>query len=452
LKTSPLARKRDKAEEILKQLLKSKTGGFEVRMYALLNLIECLLIKLENTGNLEIYDEIQIYISALLDLAEQMNSNSLLAETLLLRGKLALLVLDTSGARQYLTKSQEIAEKYGFERLAVYTSAEHDDLLKSMNKWEELKESKAPIAKRLKLSGFNDELGRMIRKQAIIPKKPQAEMPVLLNIMTQEGDILLSSPFTADLTIDNARFGEFLASCNTYCDQIFSEAFDRVKFGQYTVLIKAVDDYSICYMFQGQTYSAKQKLTHFSEVVVKDSNIMEILKTADKKGNLIKVNEKPDLEHLITEAFLSDPKAFKLPFKAYIGDEPFIFASYSHSDKLQVYPIIDYLDKNGIKIWYDEGIPASENWKKSIVENIERCAAFLVFITSHLIDSEYVRKEISFALRKKKPFFSVYLKETELPSELEFEIADIQSIMKYLMPEPEFYNKLKETLHPVLGK
>ena len=450
MKRSPLVRKRNKAEEILKQVLEEQEH-FAIRMYALLNLIDCLLIKLENTGDLKIYDEIQTYISALLDLSEKMNSYSLLAETLLLQGKLALLVLDTTGARQYLTKAQEIAEKYGFKRLAMHTSNEHDILLKTMNMWEELKKSKAPLSESMKLSRFNDELTRMLRKQAVKPMKMQAEMPVLLTIMTKEGDILLSSPFTADMTINNARFGEFLATCNTYCDQIFSEAFDRVKFGQYTVLIKAVDEFSICYMFQGQTYSAKQKLTHFSEVVNKDSKIMEILEIADKKSGLIKVNENPDLEQLITEAFLSDPKVFQLPFKAYTVDESFVFASYAHTDKLQVYPIIDYLDKIGVKIWYDEGIPASENWKKSIVENIERCTAFLVFITSHVIDSEYVRKEISFALRKKKPFFSVYLKETELPSELEFEIADIQSIMKYIMPETEFYNKLKETLYPVLG-
>ncbi|MFX0145675.1 MAG: hypothetical protein ACFE9C_16540, partial [Candidatus Hodarchaeota archaeon] len=65
---------------------------------------------------------------------------------------------------------------------------------------------------------------------------------------------------------------------------------------------------------------------------------------------------------------------------------------------------------------------------------------------------EYVRKEISFALKKQKPFFSVYLKETELPSKLEFEIGDIQFMKKYLIPETEFYNKLNKMLDPVLNK
>ncbi|MFX0040203.1 MAG: toll/interleukin-1 receptor domain-containing protein, partial [Candidatus Heimdallarchaeota archaeon] len=106
--------------------------------------------------------------------------------------------------------------------------------------------------------------------------------------------------------------------------------------------------------------------------------------------------------------------------------------------------------KKGIHIWYDEGIPISENWKKSIVANLERCKAFLLFITPHIVDSDYVRKEISFASKRQKLFFGIYLKETELPSELEFDIADIQSIKKYLMSDSEFYPKIRDVIYPAL--
>ncbi len=177
---------------------------------------------------------------------------------------------------------------------------------------------------------------------------------------------------------------------------------------------------------------------------------METLKNVVNVNEVIEINKHPSLENLIVESFLSDPQKFQMPFKAYEGDEPFIFVSYAHTDKLQVYPIIDYLNKKGTHIWYDEGIPISENWKKSIVENLERCKAFLLFITPHIVDSDYVRKEISFASKKQKQFFGVYLKETELPSELEFDIADIQSMRKYLMSDSVFYPKLIEVISPAL--
>jgi len=397
-----------------------------------------------------VLEEIKPLIARLLDITNKSHSYSILCETYLLQARLSLITLDTKKAQQFLTQAQQIAEKFGLKLLAIKISNEHDELLKQLEIWEKLKESKAPLAERMELSRLNEQMEGMVRKRVGKLPKLEAEQPVLLTVMSKDGKILLSNPFTADLTIDSTYFSEFLSSCTTFCDQILSESFDRVKFGRHTVLITAVDSFSICYMFQGQSYSARQKLMHFSETVKKDPHTMKILQEAGNKNVEIKVSETSSLEEIIYESFLSDPEQFQMPFKAYEGDGPFVFVSYSHIDRLQVYPIIDYLNRTGINIWYDEGIPVSEDWKSSIVDNLERCSSFLVFITPRIIDSEYVRKEISFALKKQKPFFSVYLKETQLPSKLEFEIGDIQFMNKYLMPETEFYNKLKEMLNSIL--
>ena len=452
LKTSPRARNRVKAEELLIQILEEENLSIAFLISALLNICELLLAELQITNDLEILEEINPLITRLLDLSEKSQSFWTLGETYLLQAKLELISLNLEEARRLLSKGQQIAEKYGLNQLAVKISNEHDQMLKQLEIWEKVKESKAPLTERLELSRLNKQMEGMVRRQVGKFPKLEAEQPVLLTIMSKEGNILLSNPFTADVTIDSAYFGEFLSSCTTFCDQILSESFDRVKFGQHTVLITAVDSFSICYMFQGQSYSARQKLIHFSEAVKKEPDIMKLIQEVCNKNLEIKVSETASLEELIYESFLSDPQQFQMPFKAYEGDGSFVFVSYSHTDRLQVYPIIDYLNKTGKNIWYDEGIPISEDWKKSIVENLERCSAFLVFITPHIIDSEYVRKEISFALKKHKPFFSVYLKETELPSELEFEIGNIQFMKKYLIPESEFYNKLNRMLDPVLSK
>ncbi len=450
LKTSPRIIDKGKAQEILKQILEDEDSSYELVINSLLNLCELLLFELNATNEPQILDEFQRYLSQLINIVKKGRSYWLLAETYLLQARVSLLTLNMNKARRLFAKSQGLAEKYGLNLLAMRISNEHDELLKQLDIWEKIKDSKAPLAERLELSRLNEQMKGMTKKQGVKHSKLEAEQPVLLTIMSKEGNTLLSNPFTADVTIDSTYFSEFLTSCNAFCDQILSESFDRVKFGQHTVLITAVNSFSICYMFQGQSYSARQKLIHFSEAVRKEPDIMKLLQEVSNKNAEIKVNEVTSLEELIYESFLSDPQQFQMPFKAYEGDGPFIFVSYSHTDRLQVYPIIDYLNRTGINIWYDEGIPISEDWKKSIVENLERCSAFLVFITPHIIDSEYVRKEISFALKRKKPFFSVYLKETQLPSKLEFEIGDIQFMNKYLIPEAEFYIKLNDMLNSVL--
>ena len=450
LKTSPRALNRGKAEEILKQVIEEENIPYDMLVIALLNLCDLLLFELQATNELEILEELQTYISRVLDIALSSRSYSLLAETYLLQARLALITLDMNKARKLFTKSQNLAEKCGLNRLAMRISSEHDQLLKQLELWEDLRESKAPLEQRMELAHLNDQVVNMLKKRAIEPPKLEGELPVLFAVMTKEGDVVLSSPFTADMTIDDTYFGEFLSSCNTFCDQIFSESFDRVKFGQYTILIAAIDLFCVYYMFQGHSYNAQQKLSYFCEAVKKNITIMNTMKNAIAMNKVIEIHDNPSLEELIVESFLSDPQKFQMPFKAYVGDDPFIFVSYSHTDKLQVYPIIDYLNKKGIHIWYDEGIPISENWKKSIVENLDRCKAFLLFITPHIVDSDYVRKEISFASKRQKQFFGVYLKETELPKELEFDIADIQSMKKYLMPDSEFYPKLREVIYPTL--
>ena len=452
LKESPRISNRGKAEEILKQILEEKDISWELKERALLTLCELLIIEFQMSNEVEVLDELKSLFERLLETAEKSKSYWILCETYLLQAKIALISSDLEEARRLLAKGQKIAEKFGLNRLAISISDEHDKLLNELSLWERLKESNAPMGERIELARLNDQVVKMLRKRVVDRPKTEAEQPILFSIMTREGDMVLSSPFTADMTIDETRFGEFLTSCNTFCDQIFSESFDRVKFGRYTILITAVEPYCVYYMFQGHSYSAQQKLTHFCEAFSKDPTIMKILENVVNENKVIAINELPSLEELIYESFLSDPEQFQMPFKAYEGDGPFVFVSYSHTNRLQVYPIIDYLNRTGINIWYDEGIPVSEDWKSSIVDNLERCNSFLVFITPHIIDSEYVRKEISFALKKQKPFFSVYLKDTELPSELEFEIGNIQFMKKYLIPEPEFYNKLNRMLDPVLNK
>ena len=452
LKISKRVHNRSKAEKILKQLIDEEGIDIEYYYIASINLCDLLLFELGVTNDLEVLDELQSYITRLLDIAEKTGSYSILCETYLLQAKLSLLTFDIKKAQRFLTQAQQIAERFGLKLLAIKISNEHDELLKQLNMWENLKESTSSLKERMEFARLNDQIVHMVRKRAVGHPKLEAEQPVLFAIMTKEGDMVLSSPFTADMTIDETQFGEFLTSCNTFCDQIFSESFDRVKFGRYTILITAIDPFCVYYMFQGHSYSAQQKLTHFCEAFNKDPTIMKILKHLVNENKVIAINEHPSLEKLIVESFLSDPQKFKMPFKAYEGDESFVFVSYSHTDKLQVYPIIDYLNKKGINIWYDEGIPISENWKRSIVENLDKCNAFLVFITPHILDSDYVRKEISFASKRNKTFFGVYLKETELPRELEFDIADIQSMKKYLLPEAEFYTKLREMLVSVIQK
>ena len=95
-------------------------------------------------------------------------------------------------------------------------SEEHDKFLDELSVWEGLKESNASMGERIELSHLNEQMGGMVKKRVGKLPKLEAEQPVLLTVMSKDGNTILSNPFTEDLTIDSAFFSEFMSSCNTF--------------------------------------------------------------------------------------------------------------------------------------------------------------------------------------------------------------------------------------------
>jgi tetratricopeptide (TPR) repeat protein len=448
LKEGGRLKDRVEAERLFKRIIESKATIINLKIISLINLGDLLFTELKLTGNEEVLDEISPVIDELKSFAEKQKSFSTLAETYLLQAKISLVRLNMGDARKYITEAQQIAEKYGLNLLARKISSEHDAILEGLNVWEDFKKNKTPVSDRLKLVDFDGSVNRIQGKKPLDVPELSTEQPVCIAVFSKTGYPVFSHKLSEDMEFDDRKIGSIISLSG----EMYSHSLDRLKLGDFTVILHEIDSFSLCYVFKGQSYSAGQKLNNFTEAVKENKSIIELLNTAIRTGQQVKLSDNPDLEELITNSFMADPSKFQLPFKAYKGDDPFLFVSYSHSDKLQVYPIMDYLNKSGFNVWYDEGISVSEDWKKSIVDNIDKCSAFLVFITPHIIDSKYVRREISYALDKDKKFFSVYLKDTQLPNEIQFEISGIQSMKKYTMDDSEFYSKIKDVLSPILAK
>ncbi len=55
----------------------------------------------------------------------------------------------------------------------------------------------------------------------------------------------------------------------------------------------------------------------------------------------------------------------------YEGNESYIFVSYCHKDRDFVFPIIEELQKNGCRIWFDRGINPGNDWPDVIAEHLK---------------------------------------------------------------------------------
>ncbi|MCM1189245.1 MAG: TIR domain-containing protein [bacterium] len=127
----------------------------------------------------------------------------------------------------------------------------------------------------------------------------------------------------------------------------------------------------------------------------------------------------------------------------YEGKEKYIFISYAHKDNDRVYPIVERLAEMGYRIWYDEGIDPGSEWPETIAEHLNNCEVCIAFLSENYLNSHNCRREINFALRKKKSFITIVLEPVELSLGMEMQLSATQSVSKYTFPDDEaFYAKV----------
>ncbi|MBE6916712.1 MAG: toll/interleukin-1 receptor domain-containing protein [Ruminococcaceae bacterium] len=79
----------------------------------------------------------------------------------------------------------------------------------------------------------------------------------------------------------------------------------------------------------------------------------------------------------------------------YTGNQDYIFVSYSHKDERQVLPYLSALQREGYRIWYDEGINKGANWSVMLGERLQGCTDFLLFSSENSAASERVEDEVN---------------------------------------------------------
>lgn len=132
--------------------------------------------------------------------------------------------------------------------------------------------------------------------------------------------------------------------------------------------------------------------------------------------------------------------------EAYQGEEPYIFVSYKHEDGAKVYPLVRELNELGYRVWYDEGIPPSKDYRKEIANALIKSDLFLVCMTAQALESEWVMNEINMACDERKPFLAIHLEELKLPPELRLQIGRFQAVWKWKLSPSDYRRSLGRAL------
>jgi tetratricopeptide (TPR) repeat protein len=304
-------RDRAEAEKLFKEVIKDGVilGGGEsnllLYLYSLYGLIRVYIEELRMSNDLEIIKEINPLIDRLFYLADKTKSNLLTTEVALFRSKLSLVQLNFDETKLLMAQAQEIAESNNIQFLAHRISNHHDDLLEQQDRWKRLRSTNAPLSERIEMASFEGVLDGIRGKISDDLPEFVNEQPILLLILAEGGVLLFSFPFAEDWKHDTEIFGSFLSAFSSFSDEFFTKGLDRVKFGDDILLIQSVAPFSFGYLYKGQTYPAKQKLTKFIEKVRETTSLWENLEKFYKTSQVAELKDLPQIETLIKNIFIS---------------------------------------------------------------------------------------------------------------------------------------------------
>ena len=304
LKKSQRIRDKAKVEELFKKILEKSDTQFELTIKTLIHLCDLFLTELRTTNNLEVLDEINPLINRLLEIAKKSHSYWILCETYILQARVAIITLDLNEARWFLTQAQLLAEKYGLNQLAIKISNEHDELLKKLERWENLEKTEISLNERMKLARLNEQMDNMLRKRVAEPDEIQDEVSVVILIISKGGTPIFSQSFAEGWSFKDDLFGGFLSAVNSFSDEMFSQGLDRAIFGKYTIIMNAISPFIVCYLFKGQSFLAQQRMTHFVDTIQNDNKIWEPIKKYYQANRLVQEKDIPSLDSLINEIFI----------------------------------------------------------------------------------------------------------------------------------------------------
>lgn len=111
-------------------------------------------------------------------------------------------------------------------------------------------------------------------------------------------------------------------------------------------------------------------------------------------------------------------------------NQDYVFISYAHRDSAIVLPCVNALKQKGINIWYDEGIQAGSEWPEYIAEKVVSCKKFVLFVSKAYLESQNCKRELNFAVSRKKDILSVYIEDVVLSPGMEMQLGTYQAVFK----------------------
>jgi SAM-dependent methyltransferase len=118
-----------------------------------------------------------------------------------------------------------------------------------------------------------------------------------------------------------------------------------------------------------------------------------------------------------------------------------VFISYSRTDRSSAQRLAEFLTGSGIAVWYDHEVQPGDRFSKRIQDAIDGCAAFVLLVSSASNASEWVGRELGYALSRRKPVLPIRIEDCPLSIEVaNLDLVDIRGVAP---PPRRFVDRLR---------
>ena len=294
----------DKAEaqKKFKNIISQGYIEYEITIFATLHLCDLLMVELKQFPDNEILTELNQLVTNLFEVANANKLNSLMAETYVIKSKLALFLGDMNDARIFLDKALAIADENGYLRIAIEISNNFDKFMESSGKLEDLISKQSSLRDRLDIAEVEDLFLNIVRNRTT-EINLATETAVGFYVINHENNPVYSKEFITNTLADHVV--EWVSGLKRAKKHDSNEELllDRLKYRQFTAMIKFESDIAFCYVFEGQSYSAKQKLESMINTLKLDLDIWSAFKDPN---NSLSRDSASSIDLLVQELFTKD--------------------------------------------------------------------------------------------------------------------------------------------------
>ena len=110
--------------------------------------------------------------------------------------------------------------------------------------------------------------------------------------------------------------------------------------------------------------------------------------------------------------------------KAYQGSDEYVFVSYPHKEKEKAMQVVSLLQRNHVRVWFDEGIDPGTEWADNIAVHLSSASFFCACMSREYLESTNCCDELAYARILNIPIMLIYLEPLQLEGANEMRYED----------------------------